>query len=551
MALTRETAGDAEANTPAVSKAFLATMNTIQTARNIVSRALGFSFNGLRNLYQTFGYEDVVTYEQMLARFGRQDIVSRIASAYPDAVWARPPAITKNDGLKWDIAALDKHPINLYAKINRADTLASMGKFAVLVLGFDDIRSSEQMKLPLQRTRTLRRTSETDEKLAAGKLNKLLYVTPYGYGSVQIASMEDDASSPYFGQPKTYTITTAMTENGRAVPVDGNSARTAKGVKLEVHRDRVVHICEKALDNDLYGYPIVERVYNRLDDIEKTVGGSAEMFWLSGRNGMQLDVDKDVDMTTEDAEKLRKEVDDFHNDLRRTLRTRGVNLKELGGRNINPEPVFNVIMSIISIATGIPQRIFIGSEQGKLASEQDRANWAIRVNDRRYLHAEPNVLFPLIAKLQYAGCVTQGEYILEWPEAFQMSPLERAQTAAQQARSAVNVVRADLDWRKPVEGADFSIRRPTQQFTSGGGGGFGKNLIAHIAALAANDSAGAKPAAKPGAAKPAAPAPKPIEIEQEEILVKKPPILSVKEIRSIIFCRGELKGEAEIDNVRD
>jgi len=44
--------------------------------------------------------------------------------------------------------------------------------------------------------------------------------------------------------------------------------------------------------------------------------------------------------------------------------------------------------------------------------------------------------------LQAAGAVPAGDYWLSWPDPFRLNPLEVAQTAAQMARSAINVARA-------------------------------------------------------------------------------------------------------------
>lgn len=526
-------------------------MSSVLYARDLLARGLGQMFQGKRNLYDTFGYAEVVTYGDNLRRYARQDIVSRIVNAYPDAVWTRPPEIIKNKKLADALWELDED-IALFHYINRADRLAGIGKYSILLLGFDDAKTNADLRNPV---RVLRRPD--------GKSSlRLAYVQAFGYGDARVASYEDNLSSPYFGMPKVYRISLhGQTEEAHAL--EGPPSRT-----IEVHRSRVIHMADCMLDNDINGYPIIERVYNRLDDIEKTVGGSAEMFWLSGRKGMQIDVDKDTDFTKADATNLKAELEDFANDLQRYIRTRGVNIKELGGQHINPEPVFNVIMSIISVATGIPQRIFIGSEQGKLASEQDRANWAIRIDERRKLFAEPRVLRPLLYRLQEFGVLPSGRFEVQWPEAFRMSPLERAQTAAQQARAATNVSRAMNDFAKPMEGVDYPLRRPTATASSGGFGG--KGLMAALAAVTvAAAPAPATPPADNDKTKPKGKAvkpeddkskdeesskveaPQPVVIPSEEITIKKKELISLDEARAIIFARGELKTEGKIDGVMD
>jgi len=77
-----------------------------------------------------------------------------------------------------------------------------------------------------------------------------------------------------------------------------------------------------------------------------------------------------------------------------------------------------------------------------LASEQDRANWADRIDERRKEFAMPIMLEPTIERLVAVGILPDpGNYEVEWPDAFRLSPLERAQTMAQQARAINNLLK--------------------------------------------------------------------------------------------------------------
>lgn len=381
--------------------------------RSFANRLTGMSFNGMRDLYKTFGYYDNVDYAMMLAAYTRQDVVSRIVHAYPDAIWVRPPEILDNMELANSFDTVSSN-VNLYHYINRAEKLAGIGKYSVLMLGFDDANDVKDLAKPV---------SSYKSKV------KLLYVQVYGYGDAKVKTYVTKPNDPRFGMPEIYTL--------RLESLTG--ANNAVGGAMDVHHERIIHITENQLVSDVIGVPIIERVYNRLCDLEKIIGGASEMFFQNGRMGLHIDLDKDVKIDGEGEAALEAEVADYLHNLQRVIRTSGATVKNIGGSTINPGPVFNVIMSVISVTTGIPQRIFIGSEQGKLASEQDRANWALRVNERRILQEQPRVLYPIVDRLQKYGVIAKGEYNVEWPDAFQMSPLERAQTAAQQARSATNI----------------------------------------------------------------------------------------------------------------
>jgi len=86
----------------------------------------------------------------------------------------------------------------------------------------------------------------------------------------------------------------------------------------------------------------------------------------------------------------------------------------------------------------------MGAEAGQLASAQDRANWAVTVEERRASFAQPRVLRPLCLKLIDLGFFTLEDLmkiVITWPEAFKLNPLERGQTSAQQARAAANLIK--------------------------------------------------------------------------------------------------------------
>src|SRR5690606_13424357 len=110
-------------------------------------------------------------------------------------------------------------------------------------------------------------------------------------------------------------------------------------------------------------------------------------------------------------------------------RTRGGKVTNLGTDVADPTGVFNVLIAMLSGATGIPKRILIGAEAGQLASEQDRANWADRIDERRATWANPYIIFEIIRKLakaKYLPTPDNVEITVEWPSAFKMSPLEDA-----------------------------------------------------------------------------------------------------------------------------
>lgn len=386
----------------------------------------GTIYGGSRDLYAVFGYRPYIGFEEMFQKYVRQDIAGRIVEAEPHATWSAPPVLeTTNQAYKdgWN-DLIQRH--NLYGKFSRLDKLAGLGRYSVLVIGFDDGK-------PL------------DQPLDTDRQNRVIYLQPYGEATADILQYERDQTNPRFGQPVMYRISPQRMDSERRRAGSTTTSNFAQ-LSFSVHYSRVLHVAENTLEDDLFGIPRLQRVYNLLDDLQKTAGGSAETFWLTSNRGMQVDIDKDMDLKADDAAALSDEIDEYFHNLRRVIRTKGVKIENLGSDVADPRGTFSVLIALISGATGIPQRILLGSEAGQLASEQDRANWAVRIEERRQLFAEPVIINPFSRKMIECNVLPAPTDLTHlWPDAFRQNPLERAQTSAQQARSLANVSKALSD----------------------------------------------------------------------------------------------------------
>lgn len=380
-----------------------------------LSRLAGMMFDGKRKLYDVFGYPQNLTYSHLLAKYQRQDIASRVVDMPPEEMWAHPPELTEMRGVKdkWDDFIAKSQ---LWQRIIQADKLLSFGSFAVLWVG---MRGNPEVPAP-----------------NLSKLEDILYVQAYGGDNVKIKSYEDNIQNPRYGQPVVYEVKVGP-ENQQKTTL--------------VHHSRLIHVVDRPLQGLMFGEPRLAQVYNTLDDILKVAGGSAETYWLTGNRGMQVDVDKDMQLAAGDAEALEDELEEFQHQLRRFIRTRGVKIEPLGSEVADPRGVFETLVAILAGSTSIPQRILTGSEAGQLASEQDRANWSEYIERRRRVFGEPYILRPVLQFLEDRGYLPADttmkaklgtkESVFTWPEAFHMSPLEDARTLAEKARATVNFSR--------------------------------------------------------------------------------------------------------------
>jgi hypothetical protein len=130
-------------------------------------------------------------------------------------------------------------------------------------------------------------------------------------------------------------------------------------MSITVHYSRVVHIVDDIVESEIEGSPRLEAVFNRLMDLEKLVGGDAEMFWRGARPGYSGVAGKDYQVTDATMTDLKDQVDEFEHNLRRILISEGIDLKALAQQIADPATHVDVQIQMIAAATGIPKRVLV------------------------------------------------------------------------------------------------------------------------------------------------------------------------------------------------
>lgn len=389
--------------------------------RGIVARLTGGSFGGNRDYYKTFGWDLFVDSKMLWEKYNRGGIARRIVHAYGDAVWGNAP--TLEGGTKpWQTAwneMVDR--LQLWSVMLRLDRLSQLGQYAVLVIGYDDGVDLSRPLRPGDR--------------------KVTYLQPFSDRTAKVTKWGSDPLKENYGLPEMYTIYPNQTELEQM-----NSGITQAGPSrssFQVHHSRVIHVAQNTLESPIFGSPLLWAVWNYLTDLDKVTGGSAESYWLTANRGMNVNLDKDVELEPEDEAALSEEIEEYHHGIRRFIRTRGAEVKSLGSDVANPEGPFQTNITLIAGSTGIPKRILLGSESGHNASTQDKGAWAERVEEYRDLFAGPHMLVAFIKHLTAAGALPTltetKKYKIAWQDAYRLSPLEQGQKANQQATAANNL----------------------------------------------------------------------------------------------------------------
>ena len=399
------------------------------------------AYGGDRDYYDVLGYPEAIEFEDYLARYERQDIAGRIVDLPAQDTWRKPPLVSEDDVIEtpfvqaWE--AMVKR-LRVWSALSRADKLSGIGRYGVLLIGVKDSKNENeilQVDLPAQVDRLA-------QPVVQGTLRgerDILYLRPFSEGKANILTWDDDTSSERYGLPETYSLQLR----------DDQSAQ-------KVHWTRVLHLAENKLDSEVYGVPRLQRVYNRLDDLMKLVGGSAEATWLSMRPGTVLTNREGFTLPQDDDSKADREaeVKRYAHDPLRFLMMEGIDAKQIGAGEVSDvSGPFGVAISLISAASGIPQRVLLGSAQGELAAaEYDAKQWAGEITYRQGNYAGPEVLQPFIDRMIWYGVLPtppdsydigtlETDGMRYWPGLIVMTEAERAEIA--QARA--NAVKALTD----------------------------------------------------------------------------------------------------------
>ncbi len=389
------------------------TMASDMVSRSMMARGiLGKQYGADRDVYQVLGYDTELRFEHFYAQYKRQDIASAIINRPVSATWRgalklqeasdekKKPSADPNETTPFEKqwAELEKK-LKLKSNLVRLDKLSRIGQYGILFLGFSDAKTREQLREPVQ----------------GGSL-KLLYVKPISEGNAVISRWVEDPTDERYGMPLYYTITI-------------HSPASQKSHTMVIHYSRVLHVADGLLEGNVVGQSKLEPVFNRLKDLEKLVGGSAEMFWRGARPGYTGSINPEYGMGEEERQKLREQIDEYDHNLRRFLVTSGVQMSSLESQVADPMHHVDVQIQMISAETGIPKRILTGSERGELSSTEDRDNWLETIESRRKEFVEPYILHPLVDILIEYGVLPnppQG-YAVDWEDLWSVSEKERAE----------------------------------------------------------------------------------------------------------------------------
>ena len=388
----------------------------------VTRRALGnridgsVTYDGKRDMYKVLGYKKNLCFADFYAKYKRLDIAAAVVDTQVETSFHGGFSVYEGerdeDETEFEKAYKEiDEKFNFSGIFSRADTLAMLGQYSGILLGLSDVQRVEELKM-----------EPGDSK------KDLLYIRPVPEDFLEIAEVSSNPLEPRYTLPETYDISSL----GPSGTAGYKSKKMNVGDEISTYRfhaDRVIHIAYNPLENELYGTPVLEKSYNTLDNIEKIVGGAAEMFWRGARPGYMAQVDNEHSYSDEMKKVFLEQLSKYENDLSRVIVGEGVKMEDLAQQIEEPTGAFIINVQLLCAAQKIPMRILLGSERGELASTQDRSTWHERIEGRRVEKLEKMILRPTIDRLISVGVLPEPEmpYNIYWADLMSLSEREKAE----------------------------------------------------------------------------------------------------------------------------
>lgn len=297
-----------------------------------------------------------------------------------------------------------KRPIH---RLTNSDKQGTLGKYAVLVLGFNDDNRPDQ---PV-------------EDDAFDGLEDLNFIFAYDQGCIEDFTTEDDFSSERFGLPVEYDIDVSGEDDDEQIET--------------FHYSRVIHTAEGSTltSSDNVGEYALKNIAHPLINIEKINAAAGEGYWRGAYQGLVLQPPTDengVPMTFDDTDsegstETHRKITKWEQNYDRVINTTG-EVSTLDSTPTNPVPFLESQYRSISMAWGIPQSILMGNETGERATDEDRSQYHELLAGRRQKFAEPIILRPLLNRLIAKGVLPDPDdgYTVEWPPLEELTEMEKA-----------------------------------------------------------------------------------------------------------------------------
>lgn len=442
------------------NRIFAAMVENVTTMRRDFMKYL---IDPKRDINAECGYPDQLSIRDYKEIYDREGIGTRVVDIFPLESWKKKPEVVPTDKLEGEETPWEKSwkklakDFNIYAELLTADQISGIGQYGIILLGINDGKAlnepvdgmdAEGMHTAGWKAKQAAIADDSstvvpDEPFTAQR--ELIYIRSFDQSVLSIKSIDVDPRSPRYGMPTMYGVNLAT--DGTQLSI-GSDAAVQQAATMDIHWTRTIHLADDCKNNKVLGTPRMQNCFNRVYDGRKLLGGSGEMFWKGGFPGLVFETDPESSaskLTPKEKADLREEMADYSNNLQRYIALMGMTAKSLAPQVADPGPHFEVQCKAIAITKGIPYRVFMGTEEAKLASGQDKEAWDERMDMRRESYITPRILMPLAMRLMAMGIMEEKDITVLWPKISKPTPKEQSEIAKNLTEALIKYIQANAD----------------------------------------------------------------------------------------------------------
>lgn len=382
-----------------------------------------------RNYRKECGYPEVITVGDYHNIYLRNGLCQRIVNLMPDECAQSQAQVQEldsgEDETPWESDFQDHaNAVNLWHYIQQTDRLAGIGRFGILLLGFNDGQ-----------------TLDKPVKKVAGM--EIMYLRAFSEAHAAIESYETNETSSRFGKPLYYTLqfSDIYTESS----TQGESAIAPIQTK-RVHWSRCIHFSDSG---ETLSAPRLEKTWNWSHiDMAKLAGGGAEMFWRGAFPGMFFNIDPSVQMDTTKADEIKTTSWNYFNTLTRIMHMQGVTVTQLKPQIADPSSQFRMLLQLIAISENCPLAVLTGDQQGGLGDGvglRGADEWALRKQTRRERYLGPGPIRAYVERCIEYGILKPAEFTAIFPNPSNLTEEQIAATGLVWVKAMAEYIKSGAD----------------------------------------------------------------------------------------------------------
>jgi len=317
-----------------------------------------------RSIAEQAGYPDIISLRQHYDMAYRNGLGSNLAFGIVNDTWRVEPVI------------YDGEEDSKRRKENPTEFEKAVDEYFEKLEVFERLKGLDKAQRPMRYGAIMYVTSEQDNASASDKLTTLptmdylVKLTVFHEAQLRVETAVQDPSNINYGNPIMYNIYTNV----------AGSTNEWESSSYQVSASRVFPFGEGALDGSMYGVPCNEGCYEPLMDSAKVRMSGAEGYYQNASNKYANILPKDA--TLADADEVLESMEDFDNELQRSLVTVG-DVKMLQTTLNDPSQAWTIAVNECAAHHSKPMSIIIGQMTGVLASEENIKSWNREIMDRQ------------------------------------------------------------------------------------------------------------------------------------------------------------------------